>query len=204
MHALPYRAAAPRRKGWLPRAVAAGAASAPRIPFLTHRLRPRHRHVPGGQRHDRPPIRALGEAGTRASLSCLIADRAYDGDAFRAGRAQRNLGAVISARCRRRTPSRAPQNGTRRATPWHGASAGSNAGAARINTRDGSWVPGLSVPGRGLDRAAILPHALGRGRRRIILRPGRQSVARDQQLQRIAPFLIGRMQSAERGPKSGI
>ena len=75
-----------------------------------------------------PPIRALEDAGPRASLSCLIADRAWDGDAFRARRAPRHRGAVIAARRRRRTPSRATQNSTRRATPRNAASVGSRGG----------------------------------------------------------------------------
>ena len=62
VNAVPYRAAAHRRKGWIPRLVATGAASAPRIHVLTDwpSLAPA---VTGGQRHDSPQIRALGEAG---------------------------------------------------------------------------------------------------------------------------------------------
>ena len=41
------------------------------------------------------------KAWTGAPLPCLIADRAYDGDAFRAWLAQRGIEAVLPARRRR-------------------------------------------------------------------------------------------------------
>ena len=44
------------------------------------------------------------EAWTGALLACLIADRAYDRDAFRAWLAQRDIKAVIPARRRRLNP----------------------------------------------------------------------------------------------------
>ena len=67
----------------------------------------------GGPRPDRPQARPLGEAGTDASLSCLIADRAHDRDAGRVWRAPRNVEAVLPARRRRthpqpRVPARYP------------------------------------------------------------------------------------------------
>ena len=67
-------------------------------------------------RHDRTQARALGK-DCDALLSCLIADRAYDGDAFRAWRAQRDMEAVIPARRGRTDPSLTTRNGTGRATP---------------------------------------------------------------------------------------
>ena len=44
------------------------------------------------------------KAWTAAPLSCLIADRAYDDDAFRAWLAQQVIKAVIPARFRHRDP----------------------------------------------------------------------------------------------------
>ncbi len=58
----------------------------------------------GGQRHDSTQARALVEAWTGAPLPCLIADRAYDGDAFRAWREQQGIKAVIPARKGRTNP----------------------------------------------------------------------------------------------------
>ena len=64
----------------------------------------------GGQRHDTTQARTLVEAWTDAPRSCLIANRAYDGDAFRAWRAQRGIKAVIPARNGRTNPqSHAPE-----------------------------------------------------------------------------------------------
>ena len=58
------------------------------IHILTDRRdRPLRLHVTGGQRHDSTQARTLAEAWTDAPLSCLIADRAYGGDAFRTWRA---------------------------------------------------------------------------------------------------------------------
>ena len=65
--------------------------------------RPLHLRVTGGQRHDSTQARALVE-DCDAPLSCLIADRAYDNDGFRAWLAQRGLEAVIPARRRRLNP----------------------------------------------------------------------------------------------------
>ena len=56
--------------------------------------------VTGGQRHDSTQARALVEDWTDTPLPCLIADRAYDDDAFRAWLAQRGTEAVIPAKGR--------------------------------------------------------------------------------------------------------
>ena len=60
--------------------------------------RPLNLRVTGGPRHDSTQARVLVEAWTDAPLPCLIADRAYDSDGFRAWRAQRGIEAVIPAR----------------------------------------------------------------------------------------------------------
>ena len=57
-----------------------------------------------GPRPNRTQARALEEEGIDALRSCLIADRAWDGDAFRAWRAQKGIEAVIPARRRRTNP----------------------------------------------------------------------------------------------------
>ena len=58
--------------------------------------------VTGGQRHD--STQALVEAWTDAPLPCLIADRAYDDDPFRAWLEQQGIEAVILARKGRTNP----------------------------------------------------------------------------------------------------
>ena len=58
---------------------------------------------------------ALTESGTDTLLSCLIADRAYDINAFRAGLAQRGLGVVMPTRARRAHPQ--PHDPKRYPTP---------------------------------------------------------------------------------------
>ena len=68
------------------------------------RGRPLRLRVTGGQRYDRTQARALMEAWTDSPRPCLIADRAYDGDAFRAWREQQGIEAVIPARKGRTTP----------------------------------------------------------------------------------------------------
>ena len=60
--------------------------------------------VTGGPRHDRIQAQALMEDGTDAPLPCLIADRAYDNDGFRAWLAQRGIEAVMLARRGRLNP----------------------------------------------------------------------------------------------------
>ena len=49
----------------------------------------------GGPRHDSTQAQAWVEDGTGAPLPCLIADRAYDSDGFRAWWAQQGLEAVL-------------------------------------------------------------------------------------------------------------
>ena len=61
-------------------------------------------HLTGGPRHDRTQDRTRVKAWTGAPLPCLIADRAYDGDAFRAWRAQPGIEAVLPARKGRTNP----------------------------------------------------------------------------------------------------
>ena len=62
------------------------------------RGRPLCRRLTGGPRHARTQARVKAWIG--APLPCLIADRAYDRDAFRAWRAQRDIEAVLPARGR--------------------------------------------------------------------------------------------------------
>ena len=125
-----YKDPAPYIKGWIPPSVTAGAASAQIQSLADQRGRPLRLRLTGGQRHDRSQARAWGEAWIYASLLCLIADRAYDRDAFRAWLAPRDIKAVLPARSRRLNPSPMTRNGTRRATPWNGALAGSSTGGA--------------------------------------------------------------------------
>ena len=68
------------------------------------RGRPLCLRLTGGPRHDSTQARDRVEAWTGAPLSLLIADRAYDRDAFRAWLAQRGIEAVIPARGRRLNP----------------------------------------------------------------------------------------------------
>ena len=62
------------------------------------RGRPLRLRMTGGQRHDRTQARTLVEAWPVTPRPCLMADRTYDGDAFRAWRAQRGTEAVLPAR----------------------------------------------------------------------------------------------------------
>ena len=66
------------------------------------RGRPLCLRLTGGPHHDSTQARV--EAWTGAPRPCLIADRAYDGDAFRAWRARQGLEAVIPARQGRTNP----------------------------------------------------------------------------------------------------
>ena len=68
------------------------------------RGRPLRLRVTGGPRHDRTQARARVEAWTDTPRPCLMADRAYDGDPFRAWRAQRGTEAVLPARKGRTNP----------------------------------------------------------------------------------------------------
>ena len=77
----------------------------PQIPILADlRGRPLPLRVTGGQRHDRTQAQAWVEDGTDAPLPCLIADRAYDRDGFRAWWAPRGIEAVLPARRGRTHP----------------------------------------------------------------------------------------------------
>ena len=118
--------------------------------------------VTDGPRPDRTQARVLGEAGTDAPLSCLIADRARDRDAFRAGRVPQGIEAVLPARSWRpqpRDPARYPARhaGARGLGGLGGASRGRPLRPIRAT------APGFSVPGGGWDRAEIPPqHYLDR------------------------------------------
>ena len=98
----------------------------------------------GGQRHDRTQARALVEAWSAAPLSRLMADRAYDVDAFRAWLAPRGIQAVIPARAGLWIPNPATRRRTRRATRGNVAAAGSRGGdawpPATTNTPLVAWV----------------------------------------------------------------
>ena len=92
-------AGAPKKKGTDPARGRSRGGFGTQIPSLADRRgRPLHLRVTGGPRHDSTQARSLGEAWTDAPLPCLIADRAYDRDGFRAWRAQRDIKAVIPAR----------------------------------------------------------------------------------------------------------
>ena len=156
------------------------AAGAPKSPGTDHALsrsrggfgtqihvladrRGRPLRVTGGPRHDRTQARARVEAWTDTPRPCLMADRAYDGDGFRAWRAPRGTEAVILAR-KGRTPPPSPitRNGTRRVTPSKEASAGSNKGAAwppaMTHTPIGAWVFGTGPgPGSGCNPTSTQP-----------------------------------------------
>ena len=118
--------------------------------------------VTGGPRHDRTQARARVEAWTDTPRPCLMADRAYNGDGFRAWRAPRGAEAVLPAR-KGRTPSQPHNpNGTRRVTPSKGASAGSNKDAAwppaMPHTPIGAWVFGTGPgPGSGCNPTSTRP-----------------------------------------------
>ena len=130
-----------------------------------------------------------GEAWTDGPQPRLIADRAYDGDAFRAWRAQRGTGGRHSGPEGAHEPP-APRPGTvpgaqRRET---GPSAGSNASAAwppAMTIR--AAVPGFSVLGRGLDRAAILHQHDLIGGMRVRLQKRKEDIMR-----RIRPWICPR------------
>ena len=105
----------------------------------------------GGPVPRQHPSPGLGGSWTDAPLPYLIADRAYDSDAFRAWLAQRGIEAVIPARKGHTNPSPTPRNGTKRATPWNGDSAGSVVAARGHPLRQiRPSFPGFSVPSRGL------------------------------------------------------
>ena len=80
------------------------------------RGRPLRLRVTGGQRYNSTQARALVEAWTDAPRSCLIADQAHDGDAFRVWLAQQGIEAVIPARKGRTNPS--PTTRVERGLGW--------------------------------------------------------------------------------------
>ena len=136
-------AGAPKNKGTAPALGRIRGGFSTQIHMLTERRgHPLRLRVTGGQRHD--STQTLVEAWTDTPRSCLITDRAYDGDAFRVWLAQQGIEAVIPARKGRTNPSPTTRNDTRRATPWNAASVGSNGGGAwppaMTNTRIGAWV----------------------------------------------------------------
>ena len=98
-------AGAPKNKGLDPALGRGRGGLSTQIHILADpRGRPLCLRLTGGQRHDSTQARALVEAWTGAPLPCLIADRAYDGDAFRAWRERQGLEAVIPARKGRTNP----------------------------------------------------------------------------------------------------
>ena len=114
----------------------------PQIHILTDRRgRPLRLYVTGGSRHGSTQSRTLVEDWTDAPLSCLIVDRAYDGNAFARGGRNGALRPFFRSGPGARTLT--PRNGTSRATPSNGASAGSNAGGghpAMTHTRSIAWI----------------------------------------------------------------
>ena len=113
----------------------------------------------GGQRHDSTQARDLVKAWTGAPLPCLIADRAYDGEAFRAWMAQRAFG-----------PSCPRVPGVWIPTLRPGSVPNAQRGQTRLRLAQGvaarghplrpirPLLPGFSVPGRDLDRLKLNPH----------------------------------------------
>ena len=98
-------AGAPKKKGLDPALGRGRGGLSPQIHSLADpRGRPLCLRLTGGQRHDSTQARALVEAWTGAPLPCLIADRAYDGDAFRAWRERQGIEPVIPARKGRTNP----------------------------------------------------------------------------------------------------
>ena len=88
-------AGAPKKKGTDPARGRSRGGFGTQIHILADlRGRPLSLRVTGGQRHDRTQAQTWVEDGTDAPLPCLIADRAYDSDGFRAWWAQRGIEAV--------------------------------------------------------------------------------------------------------------
>ena len=114
--------------------------------------------VTGSQRHDSPQTWAWVKAWTDASLSCLIADRAYDVNAFRAGLAQRGIETVVPVKSRRMNPQfhdperyRAPRRRTGRRLARAQAERGRLLGPIR------PAFPGFSALGGRLALAEFKP-----------------------------------------------
>ena len=98
-------AGAPQKKGLDPALGRGRGGLSTQIHILAdQRGRPLCLRLTGGPRHDSTQARALVEAWTGAPLPCLIADRAYDGDAFRAWLEQQGIEAVIPSRKGRTNP----------------------------------------------------------------------------------------------------
>ena len=94
------RSGAPQKKGRAPALGRNRGGFRTQIPILAdQRGRLLCLRQTGGPRHGRTQARVQAWMG--APLSCLIADRAYDRDAFRAWLAQQDLEAVLPARRRR-------------------------------------------------------------------------------------------------------
>ena len=136
------RSGAPQSKRRSPLWAAAG-----RLLHLIPSLAERRGRVPcacRAARSDRPQARTLGAAGTDASLSYLIADRAWDRDASRAWRAPQGIEAIIPARSRRTNPQpRGPERYPARhagARGLGGIKAGAAWSLATPHTRRGAWV----------------------------------------------------------------
>ncbi len=114
------------------------------------RMAHRHRRVAerhGSPRHDRPQARTLVKVWIGALQSCLIADRAYDRDAFRAGVAQQGIQDVMPARARCLEPQPHDLEAYRRATQPQLAQ-GWRRAATRYDPIRTSLL-GLPVLGRG-------------------------------------------------------
>ena len=155
-------AGAPQQKGLDPALGRGRGGLSTQIHILADpRGRPLCLRLTGGQRHDSTQARAWVEAWTGAPLPCLITDRAYDGDAFRAWRERQGIEAVIPARKRRTNPRpHAPARYQARNAVERGlAQARATRGYPLRQIRPS--FPGLSVSGRGLDLdAAKAPHNL--------------------------------------------
>ena len=101
------------------------------------RVRPLCLRVTGASATDSTRPGLGWKPGTRRSQPALPDRRpGHDGDAFRAWLVQQGIEAVIPVWSRRTNPSPTTRNGTKHATPWNGASAGSNAG--------GAWRPAMT------------------------------------------------------------
>ncbi len=99
------RSGALKKKGQDPALGRSRAGFSTQIHILAdQRGRPLRLRLTGDPRHDRTQARARVKAWTGAPLPCLIADRAYDSDAFRAWREQQGIEAVIPARKGRTNP----------------------------------------------------------------------------------------------------
>ena len=132
------RSGAPQSKRRSPLWVAAGRLLH-LIPSLADR-RGRSLRVPGSPlRLPSGPVPG-GAAGTDASLSYLIADRAWDRDASRAWRVPQDIEAIIPARSRRTNPPERYPARHAGARGLGGIKAGAAWPLATPHTRRGAWV----------------------------------------------------------------